>query len=91
MPKGRKKKWKLERLAVDPTCHYCKKPIKSYKKSSIDHVIPRAKGIDCNDQSNWVLCCKQCNFAKGSLDLEDFLKKLEPKQKEKKKKVKNAS
>lgn len=64
----------MERLSVDPTCHYCKGKIKTYQQATIDHVIPRCKH-DAKDQSNWVLCCKHCNFAKANMDADEFMKR----------------
>ena len=40
--------------------------------SSLDHVIPRSKG-GTNRLSNLVLACCECNQAKGSLSVEEFI------------------
>jgi 5-methylcytosine-specific restriction endonuclease McrA len=52
-------------------CTYCGKeniPLQ------IEHIVPRAKG-GSNRVSNLCLACKKCNTAKGTKDIQDFLKK----------------
>lgn len=45
-------------------CVYCG----SADAVSVDHVLPRAKGVDDNP-SNLVFCCKHCNSSKGAKDM----------------------
>lgn len=52
-------------------CAYCGK---SHLPLQIEHIVPRVKG-GTNRLSNLTLACESCNQAKGSQDLEDFLKK----------------
>lgn len=42
------------------------------KKLSIEHVIPHSKG-GLNEQSNYVMCNKEQNWARGNEPLEDFI------------------
>jgi 5-methylcytosine-specific restriction endonuclease McrA len=52
------------------TCAYCGKrdvPLQ------VEHIVPRAKG-GSNRVSNLCLACEQCNRAKGTKDIKDFLK-----------------
>ncbi len=52
-------------------CTYCGKqniPLQ------VEHIVPRAKG-GTNRVSNLCLACETCNVAKGTKDIEDFLKK----------------
>lgn len=46
-------------------CFYCDEPL-TYKKSTIDHKVPK-KNQGKNDKSNLVVCCKKCNNLKGSV------------------------
>ena len=45
-------------------CVYCG----SSDAVSVDHVLPRAKGVDDNP-ANLVFCCKRCNSSKGAKDM----------------------
>ncbi len=52
-------------------CTYCGKeniPLQ------IEHIVPRAKG-GSNRVSNLCLSCEKCNLAKGTKNIEDFLKR----------------
>jgi 5-methylcytosine-specific restriction endonuclease McrA len=52
-------------------CTYCSKeniPLQ------IEHIVPRAKG-GSNRVSNLCLACEKCNLAKGTKNIEEFLKK----------------
>lgn len=53
-------------------CAYCKKPFSNTVKAEIEHVTPRSKG-GSNRISNLVIACHDCNQAKGSQDIRDFL------------------
>lgn len=46
-------------------CYYCKKPFNSKRKSTLDHVIPLARG-GLHDISNIVLACWPCNNKKSA-------------------------
>ena len=49
-----------EILKSDPTCAYC-----GNKSSTVDHVVPRARG-GSNNRKNLVGCCFPCNNLKGA-------------------------
>lgn len=58
----------------DPHCFYCRKRV-SRKKSTLDHVLPKSKGGQ-DTIDNLVLCCRDCNTAKGSMTLLEWLEKI---------------
>jgi 5-methylcytosine-specific restriction endonuclease McrA len=45
------------------TCHYCECRLR-WRRSSIDHQIPRVQG-GTNHYANLVICCQSCNSRKG--------------------------
>lgn len=51
-------------LRLDPHCHYCGCEL-YWGNSTIDHVIPLAKG-GRSRADNLVLACKACNNKKGA-------------------------
>jgi hypothetical protein len=53
------------------TCAYCGK---QHIPLQIEHIVARAKG-GSNRVSNLCLACPNCNTAKGTKDIKDFLKK----------------
>jgi 5-methylcytosine-specific restriction endonuclease McrA len=53
------------------TCAYCGK---QHIPLQVEHIIPRAKG-GTDKVSNLALACEQCNRAKGTQDIAEFLKK----------------
>ncbi len=50
-------------------CAYCGR----HKPSSVDHVIPRAKGGG-TVKSNLVACCGECNLCKSDLDWGEWFR-----------------
>ncbi len=58
----RKKREKL--LKLDPFCKYCRKAL-DLENSTLDHVIPLAKG-GSNKMDNLAVACNECNFNKGN-------------------------
>lgn len=44
-------------------CHWCKKDL-SFRESTIDHVIPLARG-GTNHPKNFVIACEACNSKRG--------------------------
>ncbi len=52
-------------------CTYCQK---ENVQLQIEHIVPRAK-LGTNRISNLCLACEKCDKAKGTKDIEDFLKK----------------
>lgn len=53
-------------MREDRRCRYCHRRV-SNRTASLDHVIPRCKAGPNRDE-NLVLCCKDCNEAKGGRD-----------------------
>ncbi len=49
-------------------CFYCGKPL-SFQQMTIDHVVPISRG-GTDDVFNLVLCCRECNDAKGDRPTE---------------------
>lgn len=56
-------------------CSICGKPV-SFKKMTIDHKIPLASG-GTNSIDNLQLACLSCNQMKGSMDMEEFIGKIQ--------------
>lgn len=63
----------LKKIGKNPKCYLTGKPIdlldsKSYQ---LDHIIPRSKGGP-NTLDNCQIACKEANYAKGNLMLDEF-------------------
>ena len=52
-------------------CAYCGKALRDTNKT-LDHVIPQCAGGK-SYANNIVICCKNCNLAKGNLDIKIIL------------------
>jgi len=64
-----KRMWRyLIKLRDNHQCVYCG----STKNLTIDHVRPRCRGGETS-ANNCVTACLQCNRAKGSLALDEFI------------------
>lgn len=63
--------WAAIRRAFDESCAYCGSRGDALHA---DHVIPLSIG-GANDYGNILPACARCNLAKGTLRLDDFLKK----------------
>lgn len=65
----------LKKIGDNPTCYLTGRPINLLKTREyhLDHIIPTAKGGK-NTLDNLGLACKEANFAKNDLLLEDFIK-----------------
>jgi len=73
MPSGYKKNKIIKRrLARARTCFYCGCVLHN-KNKTIDHVIPLVEN-GVNHNRNLVICCKECNAAKGDMSLQEFKK-----------------
>lgn len=65
------------------TCFYCEREF-TFKNfglgnaviKTVDHIIPESKG-GVDKYINTVFACGHCNTLKGSLTLDEFLKKIE--------------
>ncbi|MDP5291869.1 HNH endonuclease signature motif containing protein [Oceanimonas sp. CHS3-5] len=55
-------------LAADFRCQYCGKDllasVDNYKEWQTDHLVPSSSG-GLDEISNYVICCRTCNFIKG--------------------------
>ena len=68
--------------AQEGRCAYCdaalttQSPLDNWYRATLDHVVPLSRG-GTNDPDNFVVACKPCNEAKGSmLPLEFVLWRL---------------
>jgi 5-methylcytosine-specific restriction endonuclease McrA len=75
---------RLNRIGV-LRCHYCGIAGLSVEQrygqdiatvATIDHVEPISSGISKLLTSNWVVSCKDCNYDKGDMDYDEFVKSL---------------
>lgn len=63
----------LERMYKEyPYCEYCHIGLNSYEVS-LDHKIPISKGGPADNPNNWAICCKDCNYLKGSKTSLEFM------------------
>ena len=73
-------KWSKEQAQLgvefDFKCAYCDKDMIScldnHREWQTDHIIPSSKGGD-DSMSNLVLCCRTCNFMKGTWNPSEAL------------------
>lgn len=65
-------KRKIIWLQSNKKCFYCGEELE-FKKSTLDHVIPRSKGGNSYIK-NLVLACKKCNVFKSISDQPNYLK-----------------
>ena len=59
-------------------CHYCKKRLRP-DNFVLDHKVPLTKLTsreEMMDESNLVVCCRECNVMKGSLDYDEFIRRM---------------
>ena len=65
--KAKRKLWDAGRQ-----CAYCNRWIRHFRAATVDHVEPLSQGGSRKGQDNLVLCCKQCNWAKGARTPEEW-------------------
>jgi hypothetical protein len=70
----RRRKWKADRLAIDPTCAFCGKAL-TLSSATLDHLVPLAEG-GVDYESNWELSGQKCNSEKGRLSVGAFLDRV---------------
>ena len=71
----RKTRWWQQKTSSG-LCYYCKKKI-AYKKITMDHLVPLARG-GRSTKDNLVPCCKVCNNLKKSMmpiEWDEYLEK----------------
>jgi len=59
-------------------CHYCQKRL-TPDNFVLDHKVPLTKLTsreEMMDESNLVVCCRECNVRKGSLDYDEFIRRM---------------
>jgi 5-methylcytosine-specific restriction endonuclease McrA len=61
----------VDLVTRQPDCFYCGVPLAPTTFSG-DHAQPLKRG-GTNALSNWRICCKQCNGAKGGMTEEEFV------------------
>lgn len=76
-PNGRpsekfRRRTKRRLFAADPSCNYCKTPLKDMDAARLDHNIPLSKG-GTSEASNLVLACVDCDTKKGNMMPDEFL------------------
>ncbi len=68
-------------IEFDFKCAYCDKnlleSVDNYKEWQTEHIIPHSKG-GADDESNFALTCRTCNFIKGVWNPKDHFVGLNP-------------
>ncbi len=68
-------------IEFDFKCAYCNKDllgsVDNYKEWQTEHIIPRSKG-GADDESNFALTCRTCNFIKGVWNPKEHFMGLNP-------------
>lgn len=67
-------KYRGKLMDENPVCFYCGEPV-TWKRSTLDHVMPVARGGK-DSISNVVLCCRPCNNAKADRTLDEWISDL---------------
>jgi 5-methylcytosine-specific restriction endonuclease McrA len=55
-------------------CAYCSRPLGN--DATFDHVVPVGRTARAHRLANIVLCCPDCNMAKGSMDGDEYRRLL---------------
>jgi HNH endonuclease len=69
-----RRQWKVARLAIDPTCGFCGRPV-TLESATVDHLRPLAEG-GADDESNWEIACQRCNSDKGRKSLNEHFERV---------------
>lgn len=74
---SRRKRSRLRRLLWSdrPRCFYCDRFMTEHG-ATLDHLVPVARG-GSQRADNLVLCCRDCNAAKGTLTPAEWLVRLQ--------------
>jgi hypothetical protein len=70
----RRFEWRRDRIAVDPSCDFCRRKV-GLAKSTVDHAVPISRGGP-DTPDNWLLSCRRCNNAKGDDTLSEFRERI---------------
>jgi hypothetical protein len=62
---------RLELWTEDPHCAYCRRPLACPDAGVLDHATPRSRGGG-DRPSNAMLCCRQCDQAKGRRTISEW-------------------
>lgn len=73
-PKDRDRRVRAMLLRDGALCHYCK-IILVEENTTVDHVIPKARG-GCNAIVNLVLACEPCNQARADMSYGKFAERM---------------
>ncbi len=69
-----RRQFKVERLASDPRCDYCGKPL-TPAIATVDHVVAIAEG-GTETRENFRLACQRCNNDKDRQSLNEYFERL---------------
>ena len=61
-----KRRKRLIMWTKNPTCYVCKKKIKHFHDSTLEHILPKFHGGK-NTQRNLSISHRQCNFKRGNI------------------------
>ncbi len=78
--------WDRDNKSTKAICPYCKIREIHINTAHYDHMISSKNG-GTNDISNGKAVCAQCNYDKGSMNLDEFMKKFYPTEIQKKEKI----
>jgi hypothetical protein len=70
-PLVRRRRVSGDAWSMSRRCAYCDRPLKR-SEVSVDHLLPRSRGGD-DSPANLVVCCRQCNDAKGNKTVEEWI------------------
>lgn len=72
--RGQRRKWRLREWEMLDYCRYCHRMM-DLVDATVDHIVPLARGGP-DDETNWKLCCSECNNSKGSISLDEWMAKM---------------
>ncbi|WP_052360052.1 HNH endonuclease signature motif containing protein [Solidesulfovibrio alcoholivorans] len=75
-PRYRSSRWQKLRAAVlrrDPLCAYCRARGRAEAATTVDHIVPTARGGRFWDRDNLAPACASCNYSKADTPLDEWL------------------
>ncbi|MGD9608964.1 MAG: HNH endonuclease [Desulfovibrionaceae bacterium] len=75
-PRYRTSRWQRLRAAVlrrDPLCAYCAARGRAEAATTVDHIVPVARGGAFWSQDNLAPACAACNYSKADQPVEEFM------------------